>query len=256
MNFFRNMKLSQKISLLTISFFIFLTVIGAVSIRQISSVNSKLKELNDSRLAPIIELENAKSNIEYIRSAGNSIMDASDTDTVETAKTQISSYVSAVDKVLAKYKSNSEFKTLLSNYAAYIEAKDTFIETMGTTGGKVQMNVDANGKPADNAQQQGPPECVTNFDATKTALVKSFDVIINKQVAAANSTYTESETAYKTIITGFVILLLLCAAITLILSIVILNFYSPIINYISFSFSPVYFIVLPLTTNSGVIFTS
>ena len=75
MKFFKNIKLMHKISLLSVSFVIFLVVIGFASIRQISNVNSMVIELNDARMTPIIELENLKSNIEYIRSRANDLMD-------------------------------------------------------------------------------------------------------------------------------------------------------------------------------------
>ena len=67
MGIIKNLKLSRKIGILSSSFLVFLVVIGITAIYQISDVNSKIMELNDSRLAPIIELENIKSNIEKVR---------------------------------------------------------------------------------------------------------------------------------------------------------------------------------------------
>ena len=101
------MKLAQKIALLSASFLIFLTVIGFSAVRQISDVNSKLKELNDSRLIPIVYLENLKSDIEYIRTQGNYLMDAQDDDETKIAvQKNIESRAASINKELEQYKNN------------------------------------------------------------------------------------------------------------------------------------------------------
>jgi methyl-accepting chemotaxis protein len=80
MKFFKNMKISQKIGLLSISFLIFLIVVGFVGINKIAVVQSNVEELNNSRLLPIIEIEDAKSGVVYISSQINSSMSTSDVD--------------------------------------------------------------------------------------------------------------------------------------------------------------------------------
>lgn len=86
MNFFKNIKLGKKIGLLSISFLIFLLVIGLAGVKQISRINSMVIELNDSRLVPIVYLDGIKSDIEYIRSKDNKIMDATDNATKKQYK--------------------------------------------------------------------------------------------------------------------------------------------------------------------------
>lgn len=222
MNFIKNMKLSKKIALLSISFLIFLLVIGITAGQQLASVNAKLKELNDSRLAPIIELENLKSDIEYIRSEGNLMMDASDDSTRTTIKSTISTTIANVDKELTKYQSNSEFKTLLQNYSSFKTAKDAFLTSsvVNHTTTPAQGSAPAEGS---TQVQGGAPTDVTNFDKAKTTLVASFDKIINNHVAAAKKTYTDSQTMYKFIQLMLIGLMILSSVITLCLSIVIIR---------------------------------
>lgn len=221
MNFFKNIKLAQKISLLSISFFTFLVVIGFASINQISTVNSKIMELNDSRLLPIVELEDIKSDVENIRAKGNSLMDAvssSDESDIKAIEDEIANGVTSINKKLLKYKGNTEFKTLLDNYEAFVTAKDAFIESVGTSNAEPQGNTQENVNAT-----PGPPTHMVNFDKTKNALVASFDEIINKQITAAKQTYSNSEIVYKKTLITLISLLIVCAIITLILSIVIIR---------------------------------
>lgn len=220
MNFFKNFKLAQKISLLSISFFIFLVVIGSVSFYQLSNVNSQLKEFKDSRLTPIIELENMKSGIEYIRSQSMSLMDVSDTSSVSTIKKNIDAKITTLNTYLAKHKNDVEFKTLITNYNSFIKAEQTFIESSSQRSTQAKV---VQAQAGASVQSSGPPADMTNFDKTKTAVEASFDKIINKQVAAANQTYNSSEASYKAISFGLVVLLLICIGITFILSFIIIR---------------------------------
>lgn len=220
MNFFKNFKLAQKISLLSISFFIFLVVIGSVSFYQLSNMNSQLKEFKDSRLTPIIELENMKSGVEYIRSQSMSLMDVSDTSSVSTIKKNIDAKITTLNTYLAKHKNDAEFKTLITNYNSFIKAEQTFIESSSQRGTQTKA---AKVQTGASVQNSGPPADMTNFDKTKAALEASFDKIINKQVAAADQTYISSEASYKVTSLGLVVLLLICIGITFILSFIIIR---------------------------------
>lgn len=224
MNFFRNMKLAKKISILSVSFFIFLLIIGFTSIRQISKVNSQIMELNNSRMQPIIEMENIKSNIESLRALCNNYMDATDDNTRKTVEKSITDKVSAIDKSIAKYKSDAEFKTLIANYNSFIKAKDTFMKAQ-SSGTRIQAQTANTGSNTDlkNIVSSGPPTDISNLDKTKLAVVTSFESIINKHVAAANQTYNESKQVYLRTIISLIILIAVCAVITILLSIVIIK---------------------------------
>ncbi|MFT8312736.1 MAG: methyl-accepting chemotaxis protein [Clostridium sp.] len=218
MNFFTNMKLSYKISLLSITSFIFLIAIGFVSIGQISKLNSKIMELNNSRMVPIIELENIKSDIEYIRQQCNSIMDAADSTSSKKIQDNISARESSVKSKLSKYKDDTDFKTLISNYNKFIEAKNTFIKNQSERGNEsASVQADGNGKIA------GPPTDISNLDKTKTDLTESFDKIINTHAAAARQSYINSEKDFKIIIIEYIVIMIVCLIIAMILSLVIIR---------------------------------
>lgn len=213
MDFFKNIKLGKKIGLLSISFLIFLIVIGIAGVRQISKVNSMVIELNDSRLVPIVYIDSIKSDIEYIRTRDNNLMDSADDASKKPIQEDITSKIASINERLSKYKNDADYKTLFENYDKFIAANDTFIKTNGV--GTVRDQ----GAPI---QAGGPTEMV-NLDKTKTALVGSFDEVINKQVAAAKQTYEESKSVYSTTIIGLVSLIVVCAVITLILSMIIIR---------------------------------
>lgn len=217
MSFFKNIKLSKKIGLLSISFLIFLAIIGFVGVKQISSVNSMVIELNDSRLVPIVYLESIKSDVEYIRSRDNNLMDATDDATKKPIQEDITSRINSMNEKLSKYKNNSDYKTLFENYDKFIAANNSFIKNNGVGTVRTQ------GGSGSNVPQTTGPEDMINLDKTKTTLIGSFDEITNKQVAAAKQTYDESKRVYKITLIGLISLIVVCAIITLILSVIIIR---------------------------------
>jgi methyl-accepting chemotaxis protein len=212
MKFFRNFKLVQKISMLSISFLIFLLIIGVTSVRQVSKVNLGIKEISESRLSPIIELEKIKSEANYTRSQANSYLNAKgskDENAKKTAKDNMLAHISSMDKLLSKYKSDTEFKTSLDNYNKFTAAKDEFIKTE-----EAQSEV---------VVATAATEDIKNFDKTETDLVASLDGIIDKHVIAANQTYNESKKVYGSTLMIIISLIVVCLLITLLLSMVIIK---------------------------------
>ncbi|NMM62007.1 methyl-accepting chemotaxis protein [Clostridium sp. P21] len=209
--FFRNLKIAQKISLLSISFLMFLLIMGFASVKQLSMVNIGIKELSESRMAPIVKLENMKSSVEYIRTKSSSLMDASDENTKNTIKSDVTSKVASIDKSLSEYKSDADYKTLLSNYDKFIAAKDEFMKTAGQQG----VGSAGNGSSG--------PNDAASFDKAKTALTASFDEIINKHVTAANTTYNQSKKIFGTTMIEIISLSVICIIITLVLSVIIIK---------------------------------
>lgn len=221
MQIIRNIKLSKKISLLSISFLIFLIILGVFSVSQSWRANQKLMEINNSRVTPIIELENIKSDIEYIRTQCNALMDASDSTTKATVEKNISSRIAIVNKKLAAYKTSSDFKTIISNYNKFIAAKDTFIKDQSTQSTK-SSNVAPVQQGAGNAVS-GPPAGMANLDKTKNTLISSFDVLINKHVAAAKQIYKDDQIAFTRTTIEYISLIVICSIIVIILSIIIIS---------------------------------
>lgn len=229
MHIIKNIKLSKKISLLSISFLVFLILIGAFSIYQSWNENQKLMELNNSRVAPIIELENIKSDIEYIRTQCNSLMDATDSSTRTTIEKNITNRITTVNKKFALYKSNSDFKTILSNYSKFVAAKNTFITNQSTQSSKPSVSTTAqpNATPTANTNTDknmgGIPTDMANLDKTKTNLISSLDIVINKHVAAAKQIYKDDQISFIRTTAEYVSVIVICSIIMVILSIIIIS---------------------------------
>jgi len=224
MGIIKNWKLSKKIGLLSSSFLIFLVVIGITAIYQISDVNSKIMELNDSRMAPIIELENVKSNIENMRTKSVELMDATDAETIKSIQDEVAAIAVSVDEELSKYKEDTDYEVIFENYSSFISAKDEFITSMSSRASTQSQSVEAQTQTVvvqqEGMVQGGGPQ---NLDKTKVTVIESFDEIINNHVLEAQQTYDDSKAVYRNTLIGLISLLIICAVITLVLSIIIIR---------------------------------
>lgn len=206
MNLFKNIKLGKKIALLSTSFLIFLIIIGFTGVKQISKVNSMVVELYDSRLVPIVYLQDIKSDMEYIRSTDNKLMDATDDASKKQIQEEIETGISSMRERLSKFKNDPNYKDILDNFDKFVTANDVFIKTNGVGAVKQQSAV------------PGPPTDMINLDTAKTNLALSFNKIINNQVEEAKQTYHQSQSVYSTTLGILISLIILCAIITLVLS--------------------------------------
>jgi methyl-accepting chemotaxis protein len=209
MKLFKNIKLGKKIALLSMSFLIFLIIIGFAGVKQISSVNSMVVELYDSKLVPIVYLQNIKSDMEYIRSTDNKLMDATDDAAKKPIQEDIQTRIASMEEKLSKFENNSDYKELMDNFDKYVAANASFIKSNGVGAIKVQSAV------------VGPPTDMINLDTTKSNLALSFNKIIDNQVAQAKLTYDQSKSVYSNTLVGLISLIIVCAIIMLILSIII-----------------------------------
>jgi methyl-accepting chemotaxis protein len=218
MDIFKNIKLGKKIGILSMSFFIFLAIIGFVGVKQISIVNSMVTELYDSRLVPIVYLQGIRSDVEYVRSMDNKIMDAMDDDaTKKPIQEEVETRIASINERLSKYKNDTEFKEIFENLDKFLAAQDSFIKTygIGTVRGEQGFGSDT--------AQAGPPQDMVNLDTTKCNLIIAFNKVINNQVELAKETYNQSESVYSTTLIGLVALIAVCGVMTLILSMVIIR---------------------------------
>lgn len=215
MNLFRNMKISFKIWLLSLCFFIFLLIVGVGSIVQVSRVHSSVQELNDERLVPIVKLEGIKSDIEYIRSQSNSLMDAGSDDSLKKPiQEDIEARAVVATESLSEYKENPEYKNLLELYNKFIEAKDYFIKVKG---------VGATPTASQPGIAGGAPEEMQKYDTARKEVIEAFDEVIALQVADAKATYDNSKIAYKSTIFSISGLVFVCLIVTMVLSIIIIR---------------------------------
>lgn len=238
MKMIQNMKIASKIRLLSISFFIFLIVIGTAGIAQIYSVNAKLEELNNSRLIPIVELEQIKSDMESTRSLANSYMDASDDTERSTIQEELKAYQSSIKNGLSPFSDEAEVNNVLTLFDTYSSALEQFVERFSSgkdnLGAQPPAEPAAQANPAENkgdnsgtgennpsAPQNGGPTEMATLDQSKNDLIKSMDAWIDKHIQAAQHTYEDSKVVYKTTTVSFIVLLLISALVTIILSIFI-----------------------------------
>ncbi|MNO33242.1 putative methyl-accepting chemotaxis protein YoaH [compost metagenome] len=278
MRMIQNMKIAPKIRLLSISFFIFMLIIGAAGIMQINSVNGKLLELNNSRLIPIVELEQIKSDMESARSLASTYMDGSDDEEREAIKEQITNYLSTINQGLSQFNDEAEANNIFTLVDTYSSALDQFMERFrsgrenlgeqppanpvqqenissemsstenagetaeetGTTSAAASESTMASGTyeasesavasgtteagettgaaGGDGAPQAGGPTEMAALDQAKNALIDAMNAWVDKHIQAARQTYEDSKIVYKTTMVSFIVLLLISAAITVVLT--------------------------------------
>lgn len=213
MKVIRNMKLSLKMGILSLSFLIFLLIVGLTSINQLSRVNDNVKELNNSRLVPIVDLDSLRSEIEYIKAQGTSYMDAvDDKKTSNEIINDIRDHEKTAKKLIAKYKNEPGFKKIISSYNQFIEAKDTFIAANKSRGKNKRMQPNA-----------GPPTEMSNFDKARESVISALNKQLTAEVTKASNTYQESKSVYESTRLALIALLVVCIVITILLSIFIIR---------------------------------
>jgi methyl-accepting chemotaxis protein len=67
-------------------------------------------ELNDSRLVPIVKLQSIVSDVDYIRSQSNSLMDASSDSAKKPIQEDIQARSASVTEKISEYKNNEELR--------------------------------------------------------------------------------------------------------------------------------------------------
>ncbi|MBU5671156.1 methyl-accepting chemotaxis protein [Paenibacillus brevis] len=226
MKLIQNMKLNAKFRLLSISFFVFLIVFGLVGISQISNVNKKVIELNDSRLVPIVMLENLKSKMETTRSLASDYMNASDDEERTALKEELAASLASIQEELSTYEQTETIQQVAGAYSAYTTAIDAFVEAFGTgmtgggAGGAVPVAPESSGEiPAQGeaAVQGGPPAEMENLDNARSELIAAMDAWIDGHIQSARQTYEDSQGVYRgTLITMLTLVVISAAFITFI----------------------------------------
>lgn len=187
MNTFMHLKIGKKIAILTLSFMLFLSLIGLSAVKQVSSVNDMLKELNNDRLNPIVTLTGLQADVEAIRSMSNSLMDA----TSDSDKKPIQENIQALSEELTAsfnvYKDQAEYQATLENFETFMMAKNAFIESHGV--GSVN---NSSGQAV-----AGPPAEMQQYDAAKNTVIASLSELIETHIDQADQTYQASEALYR-----------------------------------------------------------
>ena len=220
MSYFRNMRLAAKVGVLSFCFFIFLGIIGYTSLKQISVVNSKLMELNDSRLMPIVKLESIKSDIEYIRAQANSLLDAGNDDSLkEPVQVDIQGRAALAMEKLLEEPDTADNTELVESLEVFIEAMERFIDNNGV--GVVNLRFTPGSHEEGSGEDAGIPNDISSFDDARGLAVESFDSYIDEHIVAAKKTYDEGESIYRKTMILLISLVLTSLLVSILLSIVI-----------------------------------
>lgn len=216
MQLIRDLKIKSKIRLMTLSFFIFLLLIGVVGMLQISNVNRKLEELNNSRLVPIVQLTQIKSDMEATRTLASSYMDASDDEERALVEQQLSAYRTQIRDSLSAYGSESYAAEVLASFESYETALEAFLDNFSS--GNQQPG---GTPPADGQEGGGPPAVMTALDDAKSELIGTMDEWIDQHVNSARETYDSSKRVYRSTLITMTSLIVLGVAITVALTVFI-----------------------------------
>ena len=214
MRFLKNIKIAKKIGFLSISLLIFILAIGFVGIKQISVINSNVRELNNSRLIPILNIENVKAGVVYIETQMNSIMGAQGTDAVKTYEDNISTRVTKIDEILSKYKNDMQYKDLFDKYNTLLTTKDVMLNFQ-------KNRVSNSNNDAATSSTGGPPVELLNFQKAQADLIEVLDNITEQQANSAQQTYSNSESEYNITVSILITLLIACLIVALFLSFII-----------------------------------
>lgn len=241
MKFIKNLKIASKITLLSACLFVFLLLTGVIGMLQISNVNDKLEELNNSRLIPIVKLEQIKSDMEATRTLASTYMDVSSDVERSEIQTEIESYRTSIQQALAAYSNDSSVKNVLTAYVAYSSALDSFLERFAT-GAQAPEGEEApvpaaseaadheNAAGGDNpgnaeqpagAQGGGPPTEMTALDQTKSDLIQTMESWIDQHIQSAQQTYESSKSVFRSTLITMSVLILAGAIITALLTLFI-----------------------------------
>ena len=224
MKFIKNMKISSKISLLSISFLIFLMVVGFVGINQIAIVHSNVKELNNSRLLPILELEDAKASVVFVSNQVNSSMASADSEEFKVYEDAIAEKIAELDLILSSHANDPDYQDFFVTYNEFLIAKDTFL-----TSQKDRFTNETTTNTAVTTEElaaeipTGPPEELAAVSTAISGVTSSFEELIADQVEASQQTYLDSETVYNNTKVILGTLILSCAVLTIVLSMIIIK---------------------------------
>ena len=219
MNIIKNMKLVQKIGILTLSSFLFMIIIGVAGITQLSQVNSNITELNNLRLVPIVKLESIKSDVEYIRAQVNNMMDAGDDAEKQAVQDDMRARGVTGSTSLKEFSNDDEYKEIVESYKTFLAAMEEFIEARGV--GTVQPGFGEPSGEQAGEMKAGPPEEMVKMDDSRATIITALDKVIGRHINDAKATYNDSMITYKITRNALITLLTVSLFVGILLSIII-----------------------------------
>lgn len=197
---FNNLKLVTKISILSFQFIIFLVVIGFLGLAALSGQNTSFKSLNDDRLVPLYDLEEAKMHLMEIRIQVLSHLSTNDSAVRKEKEDSIleneNEFLRLIDKYRITYLVDSEKKGLVVLDKAYSEYKASRDNT-------IKYNNEGN---LEKALENAKGDAGAKYDNA----IKALDNLTNIQITVAEELYQKSEDTFTKTIYIFIILLAIC----------------------------------------------
>jgi methyl-accepting chemotaxis protein len=210
MKWFRNLRLATKISILSVQFIVFLMVIGLVGGFVLSQSNQDFKSLNNDRLVPLHNLEEAKSTLVDIRTFVKSFLTANPMSR-GTIEMNILTSENTLSQKLDEYAHSNltedekkKFDDLNTAYLAYKESYKTTLRLIN----EQQPEADINTSDSDGG---------TKFKIINDAFID----LIDTQIAMAETLYKENEARFNNSLLVFFVVIVVAILVGVFLTIMI-----------------------------------
>ncbi len=223
--------------------------IGSTAIIKVSDMNELLVSIYNEDLTPIVRLEAVKSDIEFIRSRSNDLIDAGNDDTLkEPIQAEIEARTALLQDNLALVNGITDYTALQDAVNVFLENKDYFISTNGVgtvsmmgMGAQAEVATEATTEAVTEAVTEATTEAVTEittevttetgeqvegmntqmseYDDAREAVIEILENHVDLMVENAEGTYQVSEKSFTGILisTGIIVLVSLITMIVLIL---------------------------------------
>ncbi len=180
MNQLKGIGISKKIGALGLIMFLMILFIGSTAIIKVSDMNELLVSIYNEDLTPIVRLEAVKSDIEFIRSRSNDLIDAGNDDTIkEPIQAEIEARAALLEDNLALVSDIADYSALEDAVNVFLENKDYFISTngvgtvsmMGMGGAQIEATTEAvteNLKEVATTEEVTPTEEIANTEEIAT----------------------------------------------------------------------------------------
>jgi methyl-accepting chemotaxis protein len=186
MKWFNNLKLATKVSLLSLQFIICLIAIGLFGGITLSNGNQNLETLNNDRLLPLYQLEEAKGNLLNVRLYVRSHL--ATTDSAKRQELESKIQTSEVD-LLQKLEEYGTSQLTANERAALETLKTAYTEYKASYETTLSLN---NEQKFDEAMANSDGDAAAKFKTT----YDSFDSIIQVEITLADQLYKESEYSF------------------------------------------------------------
>ena len=201
MQWFSNLRLVKKITILSAIFTVFLIGIGLLALNALSHGNENFKSLNNDRLIPMYDLEEAKFQLISIEKELAEHLNASDIK-VKELEEDIKNCQSKITELIDKYSLTYLEKEEEEGLAVLNDSLVKYYDSV-----KNVINI-MNSNDVNKAKELIQNDTTAKYNNT----IDAFNTLLNVQVEVAEELYTENESSYHKMIIIFIVILLVCIA--------------------------------------------